>query len=193
MYFRPNLFGSLNLLDIVSNEFTHNTQYICTISNTRDVSYKNMKKKRGKMRLDPIDSQIITMLQNDGRRSFSEIADAVGRTEVTIRRRVKRLIDEGYIKRFTVVLDPLKIGRKIRAVIRVKTAMKEAAVISKKLREFQEVNEAYFLDGACGLMIMVTVDDLTELKAFLETRLGRIPGVGDAETCIVLEEIKSAF
>jgi Lrp/AsnC family transcriptional regulator for asnA, asnC and gidA len=153
----------------------------------------NYEKEAKSMRLDPIDSQIIIMLQNDGRRSFSEIAEAVGRTEVTIRRRVKKLIDEGYIKRFTVVLDPLKVGRKIRAVIRVKTAMKEAAVISKKLREFHEVNEAYFLDGACGLMIMVTVDDLTELKTFLETRLGRIPGVADAETCIVLEEIKSAF
>ncbi|MFW9868115.1 MAG: Lrp/AsnC family transcriptional regulator [Candidatus Thorarchaeota archaeon] len=143
--------------------------------------------------LDPIDAQIVTMLQKDGRRSFSEIADTVGRTEVTIRRRVKRLQDEGYIKRFTVVLDPLKIGKKIRAVIRVKTAMKEAKEISKKLRSFEEVNEAYYLDGACGLMLMVTVDDLTELKTFLETRLGGITGVGDAETCIVLEEIKSAL
>lgn len=144
-------------------------------------------------KLDPIDSQIITMLQMDGRRSFSEIADAVGRTEVTIRRRVKKLHDEGYIKRFTVVLDPLKIGRKIRAVIRVKTAMKEAKEISKKLRGFDEVDEAYFLDGACGLMMMVTVGDLTELKTFLETRLGGLTGVGDAETCIVLEEIKSSL
>lgn len=143
--------------------------------------------------LDPIDAQIVTMLQKDGRRSFSEIADTVGRTEVTIRRRVKRLQDEGYIKRFTVVLDHLKIGKKIRAVIRVKTAMKEAKEISKKLRSFEEVNEAYYLDGACGLMLMVTVDDLTELKTFLETRLGGITGVGDAETCIVLEEIKSAL
>ena len=143
--------------------------------------------------LDPIDSQIITMLQKDGRRSFSEIADTVGRTEVTIRRRVKRLQDEGYIKRFTVVLDPLKIGRKIRAVIRVKTAMKEAKEISKKLRDFDQVDEAYYLDGACGLMMMVTVDDLTELKTFLETRLGGLTGVGDAETCIVLEEIKSSL
>ena len=54
-------------------------------------------------RLDDIDSDIITMLQKDGRRSFSEIAEAVKRTEVTIRRRVKRLQDEGYIRRFTVV------------------------------------------------------------------------------------------
>jgi DNA-binding Lrp family transcriptional regulator len=144
-------------------------------------------------RLDPIDSDIIVMLQKDGRRSFSEIAEAVKRTEVTIRRRVKRLQDEGYIKRFTVVLDPLKMGRRIRAVIRVKTAMKEAKVISEKLKSFHEVDEAYFLDGACGLMMMVTVDDLTELKTFLETRLGGLTGVGDAETCIVLEEIKSSL
>ncbi|MCK4740435.1 MAG: AsnC family transcriptional regulator, partial [Candidatus Thorarchaeota archaeon] len=41
------------------------------------------------MKLDPIDNQIITMLQKDGRRSYSEIAETVGRTEVTIRRRVR--------------------------------------------------------------------------------------------------------
>jgi Lrp/AsnC family transcriptional regulator for asnA, asnC and gidA len=145
------------------------------------------------MKLDEIDSQIISMLQEDGRRPFSDIAKAVGRTEVTIRRRVKRLKDAGYIKRFTVVLDPMKIGKSIRAIIRVKTAMKQATAAAKKLQKFKEVNEAYFLDGACGLIMMVTVDDLTELYQFLEKRLGTIEGVGDAETCIVLEEIKSAF
>lgn len=145
------------------------------------------------MKLDDIDSEIISMLQEDGRRSFSDIAKAVERTEVTIRRRVKRLKDEGYIKRFTVVLDPMKIGKNIRAIIRVKTVMKHATAVSKKLRKFHEINEAYFLDGACGLIMMVTVNDLTELYQFLEKRLGGIEGLGDAETCIVLEEVKSAF
>ncbi|TFG29556.1 Lrp/AsnC family transcriptional regulator [Candidatus Thorarchaeota archaeon] len=145
------------------------------------------------MKLDEIDSEIISMLQEDGRRSFSDIAEAVGRTEVTIRRRVQRLKDEGYIKRFTVVLDPMKIGKSIRAIIRVKTVMKHATAVSKKLRKFKEINEAYFLDGACGLIMMVTVDDLTELYQFLEKRLGTIEGLGDAETCIVLEEVKSVF
>ena len=145
------------------------------------------------MKLDEIDSKIISMLQEDGRASFSDIAESVKRTEVTVRRRVKRLKDEGYIKRFTVVLDPLKIGKSIRAIIRVKTVMKHATAVSKKLSKFKEVNEAYFLDGACGLIMMVTVNDLTELYQFLETRLGTVEGLGDAETCIVLEEIKSAF
>jgi len=87
----------------------------------------------------------------------------------------------------------MKIGKSIRAIIRVKTAMKQATAVSKKLQKFKEINEAYFLDGACGLIMMVTVDDLTELYQFLEKRLGTIEGIGDAETCIVLEEIKSAF
>ncbi|MFW9846335.1 MAG: Lrp/AsnC family transcriptional regulator [Candidatus Thorarchaeota archaeon] len=145
------------------------------------------------MSLDKIDEKIIAMLQEDGRRSYSEIADAAERTEVTIRRRVKRLIDEGFIKRFTVILDPMKMGRKIRAIIRVKTVMKEATVISKKVLHFKEVDEAYFLDGACGIMLKVTVDDLAKLREFLELKLGKVPGVGEIETCIVLEDIKSPY
>lgn len=145
------------------------------------------------MTLDNIDEKIIAMLQEDGRRSYSEIADAAERTEVTIRRRVKRLIDEGYIRRFTVILDPMKMGRKIRAIIRVKTVMKEATVISKKVLHFKEVDEAYFLDGACGIMLKVTVDDLAKLREFLELKLGKVPGVGEIETCIVLEDIKSPY
>ncbi|NHJ14213.1 MAG: Lrp/AsnC family transcriptional regulator [Candidatus Thorarchaeota archaeon] len=145
------------------------------------------------MKLDPIDQKIIKMLQDNGRRSYSEIAEEVKRTEVTIRRRVKRLVDEGYIKKFTVILDPLKTGRKIRAFIRVKTAMKEASAISKKVYDFKEVDEAYFLDGACGIILKVTVDDLQKLREFLELQLGKVQGVGEIETCIVLEGIKSAF
>jgi len=143
--------------------------------------------------LDDIDSRIISMLQEDGRRSYSDIADEVGRTEVTIRRRVKRLTDEGIIKRFTVILDPLKIGRRISAIVRVKAQMKQASGIAEKVKEYDEVTEAFFLDGACGVMLKVTVDDLAQLKSFLEKKLGRVPGVGEVETCIVLETVKSAF
>ena len=169
---------------------THRCVYMYEIEHS---NYHTVGIEVTSMKLDSIDTEIISMLQEDGRRSFSDIAETVGRTEVTIRRRVKRLKDEGYIKRFTVVLDPLKIGKSIRAVIRVKTVMKHATAISKKLRKFNEINEAYFLDGACGLIMMVTVNDLTELYQFLEKRLGTIEGIGDAETCIVLEEVKTHF
>ncbi len=145
------------------------------------------------MNLDNTDLTIISLLQKDGRMSYSDIAEIVGKTEVTVRRRVRRLLREGVIKRFTVVLDPLKMGRRICAMIRVKAMMKQASLIAEKVRDYSEVDEAYFLDGACGLMLKVTVNDLSELRDFLERRLGKVPGVGEVETCIVLETIKSPY
>ncbi|MGQ4872252.1 MAG: Lrp/AsnC family transcriptional regulator [Candidatus Thorarchaeota archaeon] len=145
------------------------------------------------MELDDTDRKIISLLQEDGRMSYSDIAEVVGKTEVTVRRRVRRLLREGIIKRFTVVLDPMKMGRRICAVIRVKAMMKQATLIAEKVRNYEEVDEAYFLDGACGLMLKVTVNDLGELRDFLEKRLGKVPGVGEVETCIVLETVKSPF
>ncbi|MBD3405509.1 MAG: AsnC family transcriptional regulator [Candidatus Lokiarchaeota archaeon] len=150
------------------------------------------------MSIDEKDRKIIELLREDGRKSYSEISDEITEkelkmTEVTIRRRVRQMIKSGVIKRFTVVIDPLKIGRKIRAFIRVKTVMKEASLIAEQIKDYAEVNEAYFLDGACGLMLKVTVDDLNELRQFLEKKLGNIDGVGEVETCIVLEDIKTPY
>jgi len=143
--------------------------------------------------LDDIDRIIIEMLQLDGRMSYSEIAKKVDKTEVTIRRRVRRLQNEKIIQRFTVVLDPLKMGKRISAIVKVKAQMKQAAKIADEVKKYEEVTEAYFLDGACGVMLKVTVDDLADLKSFLENRLGKVPGVGEVETCIVLETVKSPF
>ncbi|TXT56951.1 MAG: hypothetical protein BAJATHORv1_20549 [Candidatus Thorarchaeota archaeon] len=150
------------------------------------------------MPLDDKDKKIIELLREDGRKSYSEISDEITdpdlkMTEVTIRRRVRQMIKSGVIQRFTVVIDPLKLGRKIRAFIRVKAVMKEASYIAEQVKGYSEVNEAYFLDGACGLMLKVTVDDLNELRQFLEKKLGNIDGVGEVETCIVLEDIKTPY
>ena len=147
------------------------------------------------MPIDDIDKAIIEMLQEDGRMSFSEIAKKVDppKTEVTIRRRVRRLQKEKIIQRFTVVLDPLKMGKQISAIVKVKAQMKQASKIAEEVKKYDEVTEAYFLDGACGVMLKVTVDDLADLKSFLENRLGKVPGVGEVETCIVLETVKSQF
>ncbi|MFW9918049.1 MAG: Lrp/AsnC family transcriptional regulator [Candidatus Thorarchaeota archaeon] len=145
------------------------------------------------MTLDEIDRIIIDMLQLDGRMSYSEIAKKVDKTEVTIRRRVRRLQNERIIQRFTVVLDPMKMGKRISAIVKVKAQMKQASKIADEVKKYEEVTEAYFLDGACGVMLKVTVDDLADLKSFLENRLGKVPGVGEVETCIVLETVKSPF
>ncbi|MEM2142232.1 MAG: Lrp/AsnC family transcriptional regulator [Candidatus Thorarchaeota archaeon] len=141
------------------------------------------------MKLDEVDARILKILRQDARRPYSEIAREVGRTEVTVRRRIRNLVKEGIIKRFTVVADRKKIGMTVSAMVRVKTAMSEATAIAERVRDYEEVDEACYLDGPCGILLRVTVGSLNELREFIEKKLGQIEEV---ETCIVLDTVKSS-
>ncbi len=139
--------------------------------------------------LDAVDYKILDLLKKDSRASLADIAKEVGRTEVTVRRRVKRLIQMGIIKQFTIIINP-DINKNVRAFIRAKLLMKNSTEIAKKIENLPEVEEAYFLDGQCGIMMRCIVPSLTDLREFLENKIGKIEGLGDIETCVVLDNIK---
>ena len=52
--------------------------------------------------LNSIDEKIIHILQIDSRKPFVEIAKQIGLSESAVRRRVKNLLDNNTIKRFTL-------------------------------------------------------------------------------------------
>ena len=68
--------------------------------------------------MDELDSNIISMLQQDGRASNAGIARQAGVSEGTVRRRLKRLVDEEYIH-VIAMLDPGKLGYRSEALIGV--------------------------------------------------------------------------
>ncbi|MFB6088716.1 MAG: Lrp/AsnC family transcriptional regulator, partial [Candidatus Aenigmatarchaeota archaeon] len=67
--------------------------------------------------MDEKDKKIIEMLKEDGRRPFTQIAEQIGVTETTVRKRVKKLEDGGVIERYTVDVDPSKLGYKTVTIL----------------------------------------------------------------------------
>ena len=61
-------------------------------------------------KLDDKDKRILNLLQENSRLSYTEIANELKISEATVRYRVKKLTDAGIISKFTVLLDPRKIG-----------------------------------------------------------------------------------
>ena len=52
--------------------------------------------------MDIVDLKILELLKENSRMSFNDISESVGKTEATVRRRVKKLAEQGVIKRFTI-------------------------------------------------------------------------------------------
>jgi Lrp/AsnC family transcriptional regulator for asnA, asnC and gidA len=140
--------------------------------------------------LDAVDVKILELLKEDSRRSFQEIAAQIEMTDVTVRRRVKDLLKRGVIKRFTIDLDSQKIGKGLQALLRIEMKVSEQKKIMIEIAALEEVAEAYYLAGKCGLWIKVDLEDMEKLEEFIKDRLSAIDGIANIETCIVLKCLK---
>ncbi len=61
---------------------------------------------------DLLDKKIIDILKEDSRLSFSTIGEKLAVSQPLVNRRIKRMIESGIIKKFTLELDQRKIGNK---------------------------------------------------------------------------------
>ena len=142
--------------------------------------------------LDGKDKQILEMLIEDSRRPYREIAEVIGLSESSVRKRVIKLQDEGVIEKFTI-----KICREDeRCIMAFLTLIpKSESEIKELLRETQvlpQCEEVYFLAGQCGVLVKVNVPEINELDALIESFRGRSDVKSVERVCVVLKPIKSA-
>ncbi|WP_254766153.1 AsnC family transcriptional regulator [Salinilacihabitans rarus] len=69
--------------------------------------------------LDETDMEILTLLGEDARRPFSDIADAVDLSGPAVSDRVRRLEEAGIIRRFTVEVDRSQLRAGVPVFVRV--------------------------------------------------------------------------
>jgi len=119
--------------------------------------------------LDDIDSRILGILVEDGRRSFREVARRAGITTPTVQARVKRMMDEGLIRKISPIFDPSKFRHGLVFQLYLKVNPAEVDEIARKLERQSEVRGIYFTTGENNLTLRVAVDSLEALQTFNET------------------------
>ncbi|MFX0007976.1 MAG: Lrp/AsnC family transcriptional regulator [Promethearchaeota archaeon] len=139
--------------------------------------------------MDIVDLKILELLKDDSRMSFNDISQNVGKTEATVRRRVKKLKDEGIIKKFTI---EYRIDNKprTRATVKVEPDFKEIKRIVKELLEIEEITNIWRLSGDCGLFMRVEIESIEKFNPLIEEKISQIKGVKIVETCFITDVIK---
>jgi Lrp/AsnC family transcriptional regulator for asnA, asnC and gidA len=140
-------------------------------------------------KLDAIDRQIISLLQENGRRSNADISRTVGLSESSVKIRVDRLINNNVIK-VSAVLNPEAVGLKANALIGVCVLPGKADYVGEKLSVINEVLYISFITGRYDLLIEVLLRDPSELYDFISTHVHKIPGIVSIETYYVMRTHK---
>ena len=141
--------------------------------------------------IDEIDKRILKFLQKDAKIPLQEIANVVGKTETTIRRRIKTLEDKKIISRYTIQVSlPIK-EKKIKTLLRIDQKINKTQDIAQKLSEFPEIEHLFFMSGECGIWVRANFIDISHLDKFLKENLGKIDGIKRVINCIILSEMQT--
>jgi len=140
-------------------------------------------------KIDLIDLKILEELKSNSRISFNDISKKIDKTEATVRRRVKKLLDEGIIKRFTVEYN-IDTKQKISATVKIIPDFKEVKRILRELSKVDEITNIWRLSGDCGLLLKVDIPSIEEFNPLIEDKISQIQGIKIIETCFITDIIK---
>lgn len=143
--------------------------------------------------IDLIDRKIIAILKIDARTSYRQIADEIGKTEATVRRRVNRMIEDKVIERFTVIIDKKKVSNPTMCVIKIAPDLTQIKSITEELLSIPEITDIWRLSGDCGVFVRVQLPSLEAIDPLIEDRISKISGVVIKETCFITKEVKNMY
>lgn len=139
------------------------------------------------VRISNID--IIKILQENSRIPYLEIAKMLGVSETAIRKRIRKLEEEGVIRKYTVEVDHKKLGFEINALIGVDTKPENYLTTLETLKNMEEVKSLYSASGDHMILIEGWFQNSKQLTEFCR-KLQEINGVTRICPAIILEKIK---
>ncbi|WP_407931603.1 Lrp/AsnC family transcriptional regulator, partial [Ignavibacterium album] len=152
-----------------------------------------LKKFYNYMKIDSIDKQILTILQQDAQITNVELSRKIGISPPAMLERVKRLEKNGIIKRYVAIIDPSKVSKGIFALVSVSLSAHQLASIdqfTKQINKLDEVLECYHVAGEEDFILKIAVSSIEEYENFILNKLIKLNGVSKVNTKFVLSTVK---
>lgn len=140
--------------------------------------------------LDEIDARILELLEEDSRRSFTEMAEKLKVSESAIRKRVSALQRIGVIKKFTIKVDHVKMGINTVAIVGIDVDSAKMLEIAQRLCDLKEVKCVATSSGDHMIMLEIWARNGKELNKLISERIGKIEGVKEICPALILEKLK---
>ena len=143
---------------------------------------------------DQIDRRILTELQENGRLPIVELAQRIHLTKTPCAERVRRLERSGVISGYRAELDPAVLGLGFVMVVLVtlgQTSDNALDVFNEAVRQIPEVQACLMVAGHFDYLLLVRTSDIGRYRNVLGERIGKLPGVRQTHSFVVMEEVKN--
>jgi Lrp/AsnC family leucine-responsive transcriptional regulator len=143
--------------------------------------------------LDEVDRGILTLLQTDARMFHKDIAEKLHKSVTSIHTRIRNLETEGYIIRYTAIVDHKKIGRGLIAYTQVtikEHSQESLSAFQREAVKLKEVMDCCHMTGDFDFLLRIAIRDMDEYNDVLMNKLSKLPDVGKMQSFFVMSEAK---
>lgn len=143
--------------------------------------------------MDELDSALVRLLQEDGRRTNRDLAQELGIAPSTCLERVRSLRERGVLTGFHAEADLQSLGRGLQAMIAVRVRPPSRAVIEQFqnfVAQMPEVISVFVLTGTDDFLLHVAVRDTDHLHAVVLDKLTERRELADVRTSVVYGHLR---
>lgn len=140
------------------------------------------------MDLDRADSNILNTVTENARLSLRKIAKKTGLAPATVMTRLKRLEDNGIIKRYSAVIDYDKLGYDLPAIVNLCIPKEKISKVGLEIAKHPSVIEVHDVTGRFDVLVVARFKNRHALDAFLK-QLHVHEAIERSETCVLLNTI----
>ncbi len=145
---------------------------------------------------DKIDMKILAVLQENANLKIKELSAAVGLSVTPVFERLKRLEKEGFIKKYTVILDADKLNIGFVVFCTVKMLLVNEEVNSefvKAISAIPEITECYNISGEYDYLLKVHAANMEAYRNIYLHTLGKLKNVASIQSIFVMDESKHEY
>jgi len=141
--------------------------------------------------MDQIDRKLLQILSQNAAATATEMMPQVNLSIPAINKRIQKLQKTGVIRRFTIQVEPAKVGKPICAFILV--VLHRSSQIDSLMEYIQsdpDILECYGITGEYDYMLKVCTADVASLQKKIN-HLKKVSGVVKSHTMMTMMEYKN--
>ena len=146
--------------------------------------------------LDKYDRNILNVLQQNGRISFTDLGKQVGLTTTPCIERVRKLERAGFIKGYSARLSAKQLGKGLVVFVQIsldRTSKKTFEDFRRSIQGIPSVQECYLVTGSFDFLVKARVKDMSSYRDLLEEELLNLPGVKASTSIAAMETVKETL
>lgn len=146
--------------------------------------------------IDDFDRQILIIVQENSRIPSEQIAEAVNLSASAVQRRLKKLRQEGIIRKEVSIIEPESFSQNITFITQVEierdnyTALK---LFNEWAQNEQPIQQSFYVTGDYDLVLIINAGSTKQYDQFIEVMMSKHSNIKRVNTQVVLDIPKQSL